>query len=145
MSKQAGFRPIKSTIRSRQKAKDGQLRKLSSTMQIPLEDVFENVPFESYAHLEVTCPGQDPVRLPLGQKDILIGRDNDCHIYLPLPNVSRKHAMLSTDGEDYRIEDFDSTNGTFVNNVRVSRCIMRNNDIIRIGAARIVFVTQKVR
>lgn len=41
------------------------------------------------------------------------------------------------------IEDLNSTNGTYVNGVRVNRCILRHNDLIRIGDATILFSQQK--
>ena len=119
-------------------------QRLSSTMQIPVEAVFEWLNGASAALLDVTCPGQEPLKLPLGREPIIFGRDRQCRVCLPLSNVSRQHARITLIGEEYRIEDLDSTNGTFVNAVRISRCLLRNNDQIRIGDARIMFVQQRV-
>jgi pSer/pThr/pTyr-binding forkhead associated (FHA) protein len=112
---------------------------MSRTLEIPVKAIFGNVAAESAAYLDIACPGLEPRTVSLGRTDILLGRDEDCQICLPAPNVSRKHSMLSWNGEDYIIEDLDSTNGTFVNNVNIRRCVLRNNDQISIGLALIVF------
>jgi pSer/pThr/pTyr-binding forkhead associated (FHA) protein len=90
-------------------------------------------------------PGLEPKRVELGRGEITIGRDKECNIHLPLPNASRKHARLFAKGEEFLIEDLNSTNGTVVNGVRISRCVLRNNDQIRIGEARMQFIHQKFR
>ncbi len=51
--------------------------------------------------------------------------------------------MRTKEPEEYIVEDMDSTNGTFVNNVRVKSCTLRHNDQIRIGEALILFTQQR--
>jgi len=120
-------------------------QRLSSTMQIPVEAVFEWLSGASAALLDIACPGRNPLRIPLSTHAVTIGRDRQCRVCLPLPNVSRRHARISLVGEEYRLLDLNSTNGTFVNGVRISRCILRHNDQIRIGEGKIVFVQQRMR
>lgn len=91
------------------------------------------------------APGVAPVILSLGRKAISIGREDDCDVALPFDSVSRSHAHIEPTGEDFAIVDHESTNGTYVNNVRVSRCVLHNNDQIRVGSARLVFVQERVR
>jgi hypothetical protein len=119
--------------------------RLSNTMQIPVEAVFEWLSGISAAILAVTCPNQEPMRIPLSTKEVILGRDKQCRVCIPLVNVSRQHARITLMGEEYRLEDLDSTNGTFVNGVRISRCILRNNDQIRIGDAKIIFIQQRIK
>lgn len=121
-----------------------QAKQLSRTMELPLTAVFEDIPLKNKSFIEVQCPGLKPFRMPLAKNEIIIGRDAGCHIQLPLTNVSRNHSKLSCNGEEYRVDDLNSTNGTFVNGVKVSGCILRNNDLIRIGECKILFVQQKV-
>lgn len=127
----------------RPKTKD--VRKKSSTMQIPVEKVFEDISVESVSHLDISCPGRRPMKIPLTKNEMTLGRDESCSIHLSLSNVSSNHARLRCRGEEYVVEDLESTNGTYVNNIRVSRCVLRNNDRIRIGEAKILFVQQKIR
>lgn len=117
----------------------------SSTMQIPDEAFFEDVSQEIVSHLDISLTGQDPLRIPLNKDELIIGRDENCQVQLPLSNVSWNHARITCSGEEYVVHDLDSTNGTYVNNIRVSRCVLRNNDQIRIGEAGILFVQQKTR
>jgi len=119
--------------------------KLSSTMQIPLVSVVEDLDEKSSSHLEVFQPNRQPQKIELGRKELIIGRVSECGIYLPYSNVSRQHARVFGKGEEFLVEDLDSTNGTFVNGVKISRCILRNNDQIRIGETRIQFVQRKFR
>lgn len=120
-------------------------QQMSSTMEIPVEAIFEDISTENISYLDISCPGKNPARIPLSKNEIIIGREDRCRICLPFTHVSRKHARLIRRGEEHIIEDLESTNGTYVNGVRISRCILRNNDQIRIGEARILFVKEKMR
>ena len=57
----------------------------------------------------------------LARRDgFVIGRDLDqCDIVLSHATVSRRHARLAISGEELRIEDLGSTNGTAVDGVEV--------------------------
>ncbi len=57
---------------------------------------------------------------PLEANEISIGRDMGNTIAINNAEVSRKHAKLTWQGAGYFIEDAGSTNGTFVNNQRIS-------------------------
>ncbi len=48
-----------------------------------------------------------------------VGRDPDVHLVLPAPNVSNEHCRLAAQGGKVVLTDLGSTNGTFVNGVRV--------------------------
>jgi hypothetical protein len=114
-------------------------QRMSSTMQISADDLFDELPADTVAHLDLVCPGQHPCRIELDSSERLIGRDEDADIPIPLTNVSWHHARITCRNEEYTVEDLDSTNGTFVNGLRVSRCVLRNSDQVRIGEARLQF------
>ena len=59
------------------------------------------------------------LQLPLGE-GILIGRASDCQLLLDDDYVSTRHARISRTPTGYQVEDLGSTNGTFVNNQRVT-------------------------
>src|SRR4051794_37777608 len=50
---------------------------------------------------------------------ILVGSSPACEVRLADREVSRRHAALERVGEDLRIRDLGSTNGTFVDRVKV--------------------------
>ncbi len=58
------------------------------------------------------------IELPDAGK-LVIGRGDDCDIVLDHPSISRKHAAVEI-GEQLRIEDLGSANGTFVGGVRLA-------------------------
>lgn len=75
----------------------------------------------TYAHLALRVDDDLVVRVPLSET-VVLGRDRPSPI-APLAgnNISRAHARLTArDPFDIVLEDNDSTNGTYVNNIRVA-------------------------
>ena len=70
---------------------------------------------------------------------VTIGRTPDNILAIDNPAVSSHHACVFRDGDDYAVEDLQSTNGTFVNDKRVSRHTLRNGDVIIIGKHTLEF------
>lgn len=69
-----------------------------------------------------------------------VGRERSvADVVLRDPNVSRSHAQLAFTGSDWSIEDLGSTNGTLVNNRRVSRCPLRTGDLLTFGLSTFEF------
>ncbi len=58
--------------------------------------------------------------------------------------VSGEHAALQVIGHDYFIEDLNSTNGTYINEQKVKRQILKNGDTIEIGKCAIKYVQDGV-
>ena len=120
-------------------------QRLSGVSPMPADEMADWLSGAGAAHLSISSPGQPEFKVPLSRREVTIGRDKDCRICLPLVNISRIHARIVIVGEEYRLEDLNSTNGTFVNGVRVSRCVLRDNDQVRVGEARIAFVQQRIK
>ncbi len=70
---------------------------------------------------------------------VTVGRLPDNTIAVDSPSVSGHHACVVLEGKDFVLEDLESTNGTFVNDSRVSRQMLRNGDVIRIGEYTLEF------
>ena len=61
-----------------------------------------------------------------------IGRDTSCDVVLALGYPSRHHAKISDQEGVLVLEDLDSTNGTFVNDLRIcSPTIIKVGDLIK--------------
>lgn len=74
-----------------------------------------------------------------GNEDIFIGRGNGNAICIQNRAVSGVHARLSRDGEGWCLYDEDSTNGIYVNNVRVrGKYRVHPGDCIYIMGVRLV-------
>ncbi|MDO4437657.1 MAG: DUF3662 domain-containing protein [Coriobacteriaceae bacterium] len=70
----------------------------------------------------------------------VVGRERAAaDVVLRDPNVSRSHAVLTYTGSDWSIEDLNSTNGTLVNNRRISRCPLRTGDLLTFGLSTFEF------
>jgi sulfite reductase (NADPH) flavoprotein alpha-component len=74
-------------------------------------------------------------RYTLSNKPTVIGRDSEAHIVLTKDaECSRQHAHIISVAGQFAIEDLSSTNGTFVNESRITTSTLLNsNDKIRIG------------
>lgn len=73
---------------------------------------------------------------------ILIGRSSQCDISIDSGMLSRHHAAVLTVGdESVLIKDLDSTNGTFLNTMRVTTSMpLSHGDVITIGDEKFVFI-----
>ena len=70
----------------------------------------------------------------LTKSEIIIGREDSVDITIPASAVSRRHARLLLEGENYVLEDLGSSNGTFVNDEElVQRRPLKSGDKIRLG------------
>jgi VWFA-related protein len=71
---------------------------------------------------------------------INVGRARENQIVLDDPTVSRNHAWIKLQGEDFVVFDVGSANGTFVNEERVEAPHrLENGDVVRFGDAAFVF------
>lgn len=69
----------------------------------------------------------------------VMGRDGGNDIILPDPNVSRVHARIEERDGSFWLVDLGSTNGTWVNEERVSEKELDEHDVVRLGATRLIF------
>lgn len=89
--------------------------------------------------LELLDGGEVSPVFDINKGSIQIGRVADSDIVLPDPNVSRVHARIERSGDGYVINDLESTNGTWVNEKKVSSAALKENDVIRLGSTRFIF------
>jgi transcriptional regulator with GAF, ATPase, and Fis domain len=76
---------------------------------------------------------------PLAKKSVLVGTHPSSDLVLTDPHVSRAHARIDVEGEDYVLTDLGSTNGTRVNGVRVRQAILEPGVVVELGATRLRF------
>ncbi|MCK6592536.1 MAG: FHA domain-containing protein, partial [Polyangiaceae bacterium] len=66
-------------------------------------------------------------------EEIIVGRVGEVDVVLAEDMVSRRHARIAVEGGQMLIEDFESTNGTFVNGEKIRREVLKEGDRILIG------------
>ncbi len=77
--------------------------------------------------------------LLLDRDQVVIGRGSDgVQLVVSDQGVSRRHAAVERHGAGFRVVDFDSRNGTFVNNARVKVAELAEGDRIQLGGATLL-------
>ena len=76
------------------------------------------------------------LRFPLFKKRLTIGRTQHNDIQLQAPHISRRHAVLMTEGDATRVIDWGSKNGVYVNSSRVTEHFLASGDVVMIGDAK---------
>jgi chromosome segregation ATPase len=76
------------------------------------------------------------LRFPLFKNRLTIGRTQHNDIQLQAPHISRRHAVLMTEGDVTRVIDWGSKNGVYVNSNRVTEHFLASGDVVRIGDAK---------
>jgi two-component system, NtrC family, response regulator HydG len=68
---------------------------------------------------------------------LLVGTSPSCELVLAGRGVSRRHTSLELEGNWLRVRDLDSTNGTFVNGLRVREALLEGGESVRLGEVRL--------
>lgn len=72
-------------------------------------------------------------RYQLGKDPVVLGRDDNCDISVNDDSVSRRHACITPSPQGHVVMDLQSTNGTFVNDVRVTQQLLKDGDYLKVG------------
>jgi hypothetical protein len=76
---------------------------------------------------------------PLTQLETSVGRSEQSDIELADPGVSRNHARIIREGDDFIVEDLRSTNGTEVNGQPIRRRRLANGDVVKLANSTLQF------
>ncbi|QBD81771.1 FHA domain-containing protein [Ktedonosporobacter rubrisoli] len=93
----------------------------------------------SVACLDLISTFGDIRRIEL-PREMTIGRSRECDIFLEDLAVSRTHVTIhELPNGEYELLDNHSATGTFVNGGAMRRCILRDGDVVQIGASKFIF------
>ena len=76
--------------------------------------------------------------VPLGTRPVTIGRAPDNDIQIDNLSVSNYHARVYVEAGSLVVEDLNSLNGSFLNDIRVERAMLNDGDTILIGKHEIL-------
>lgn len=76
--------------------------------------------------------------VPLGTRPVTIGRAPDNDIQIDNLAVSNYHARVYVEAGSLVVEDLNSLNGSFLNEIRVERAMLKDGDAILIGKHEIL-------
>src|ERR1700691_5039381 len=71
--------------------------------------------------------------VPLGSRPVTIGRAPDNDVAIDNLAMSNYHARVYSEAGNLGIEDLNSLNRPFVNDIRVERTPLRDGDTIQVG------------
>ncbi len=71
---------------------------------------------------------------------MVIGRQAECEIPIQSEEVSRRHAELKATPDGIMVEDLGSSNGTYVNDRRITRHLMKSGDELRLDTIRFLLL-----
>lgn len=88
--------------------------------------------YRPYAYL--ISNDENKTRYPLTRTICRVGRSNDNEICLDDTSVSRRHAEIHRTNEgEFEIIDTNSTNGVYINNEKIGKAKLNEDDLLEIG------------
>ncbi len=112
-----------------------------TTVGMNLDESFSNLNIDRKCCLMVFDGETKGSMYKLMKESTLIGRDTECDIVIPFPNISRKHLKIIVDDKlNVSAEDLGSLNGTEINGIRLKGDIpLENGDIIKVGGVTLKY------
>jgi len=95
---------------------------------------------EFAAELEAITGPLKGSSIDLTEEEVSIGREPSNRVSLLDASVSRRHCLISRQGDHFKIQDLNSRNATFVNGVPVTERVLASGDEIKVGNTIFVFV-----
>ena len=69
----------------------------------------------------------------------VVGKAPDCDVVLNDPSISGRHAEFLAGRTGFRVNDLGSTNGTYVNDKKITNADLVDNDTVRLGRTNFKF------
>src|SRR5262245_8805331 len=95
--------------------------------------------------VSVSTLGQERIAYILNEAEVSVGRTLNNSFVIEHPSVSKHHAKLMAEEDEYKLYDLESSNGTFVNGKRVKETKLADGCEVRFGRAQFVYRAQTGR
>lgn len=80
-----------------------------------------------------------PQVIELDRDSLVVGRADDADIKIPSSALSRRHVRMERYHGSYRLHDLDSSNGVYLNEIRIHTAVLRDGDTIQLGNAVFIY------
>ncbi len=100
----------------------------------------KDVIFQRKCQLVVLDGANKGRKVDLNRPILKVGKRETNDLVIEEGTVSRNHVEIVQTEDGYLLKDLESTNGTYINEIRVKEAYLRPGDIIRVGTVRIEFV-----
>jgi serine phosphatase RsbU (regulator of sigma subunit) len=92
-------------------------------------------------YLEITDARGQRRRVELKRSRLLVGREPTCDVYLPHPNVSRRHAQIQRSPQgNWILQDLNSLNHVYVGDQPVQQIVLEIGKEVRIAEYRLALL-----
>lgn len=91
------------------------------------------------AKISINIEAKPVQEIELKNDELVVGRHDDCNFVLPDDLASGHHARFRREGAEWTLTDLNSTNGTYLNDQRLTSATLKHGDIVVIGKVKIVF------
>ena len=100
---------------------------------------FEPEPAGPEHFLHLVVDGRTEQQFPVGRAGLRIGRTAPAEVVLSDKHVSRRHCQVEFEGENLVVVDLGSTNGTFVDDLKViDRAVLPVGSVLKVGQCELV-------
>jgi len=90
-------------------------------------------PVPSGASIRVMKGFFEGLEVPVDRDWLVFGRGRSADVVIAEPTMSRAHAAIGYDGQNFFVQDLGSTNGTRVNGSREQKIPLKRGDDIQFG------------
>jgi RsiW-degrading membrane proteinase PrsW (M82 family) len=92
--------------------------------------------------VSISSLGEERIAYILNETEVSVGRTLNNAFVIEHPSVSKHHAKLVAEEDEYALYDLDSSNGTFVNGKRVKETRLEDGCEVRFGRAHYIYRAQ---
>jgi DNA-binding NtrC family response regulator len=112
---------------------------------LEVEDILKTRALFRKATLEVVTGPDSGMRVPVTSRLFRVGSDPLCDMVLTDPTTSRRHCEIHVSTEGFLLQDLGSTNGTFVDELRLGEVFLDDGVLIRVGNSLLRFHAERPR
>ena len=108
----------------------------TSSMRLPVREVART----SKPHrLELVRGPDSPREIELTEGTTVVGRSTTADLRIDSSELSRTHLSLTFVDGEYLIQDLNSSNGVYLNGVKIHSATLRDGDQIQVGGVILVY------